>query len=107
MSIGEAASIHASNLKINQTFTAVAVKDGSNATLDFLDISKVDYGLAVFTKKSTYGHAQLAVHKVKFAAVRTSNFVLESPHELSIDDTIRTFTHLPQQLLPVFYAPEE
>jgi hypothetical protein len=107
MSIGEAATITATNLTIKHAFTAIAVKDGSAATLDAINIDDAEYGLAVFTKKSTYGHARLAVHNVKFTAIRTLNFVLESTHELSIDDTIRTFTHLPQQLLPVFYPPEE
>ncbi len=106
-SIGEGAIITAKNLTINNTFTAIAVKDGSSANIHAVNITNAEYGLAVFTKKSTYGNASLVVHDVNFTAVRKQNFVLESPHKLTVNGSIQAFTHLPRQLLPVFYPPEE
>ncbi|WP_367389527.1 CotH kinase family protein [Lewinella sp. LCG006] len=106
-SVGEASTLRARHLTITNAFTAVAVKDGSSADFHITEISHTQYGLAVFTKKTTYGRARLSISDVNFTAIKKQNFVLESPHELSINDTIQSFTHLPLELLPVFYPPVE
>ena len=95
ISVGEASKLKASNIKISESGTGVASKDGSFSELENISFNEIEYfPLMAYMKKPIYGPASLKVDKVKFQD-RTQKFgVAQERNNLEINGNSITPTFL-------------
>lgn len=77
ISVGEASDVHLYSGWVNGAVIGVASKDLSNLEIDFISLANVGTGFTVFQKKSTFGPAEIIVHKHEMENVKRPFLVEE------------------------------
>jgi len=92
ISIGEESNVSLENIKISggelgKGYIGIASKDKSIVVIKNIELSNLQYGLAVYEKKSEFGPASLEAFEVKFYNVE-NNHIVEKNSNLLIDGLI-------------------
>ena len=77
ISVGEDSEVHLYSGWVNGAVIGVASKDLSNLEIDHISLSDVGTGFTVFQKKSTFGPAEIIVHKHEMENVKRPFLVEE------------------------------
>jgi hypothetical protein len=92
ISVGEISNLSIENVNIfgdtlNSTYIGIASKDNSQVVIKNSQFSNVQYGFAVYQKKSEYGPAKITSSNTSILNT-SKNHIIEKNSELSIDGAI-------------------
>ncbi len=92
ISVGEDSNVTIENAKINgdklnKGYIGIASKDKSQVFIKNSEISNVEYGLAVYEKKSEFGAASINAININFSNINNS-YIIEKESSLLIDDVM-------------------
>ncbi len=104
VSLGEGSTGHGERILVMDSRIGMAAKDLSEGVFTDVDITRCEYGLAVFQKKPEYGPGRLELKDVSLEDVK-EKYLIEKGSRLIIDDEDRSYTH--ESVKELLYAEVE
>ena len=87
ISVGENSTVNVFSCEINNGFIGIGSKDKSKTFIQEINLSNLNYGLAIYEKKSEYGPAIMISESTMFNSV-DKNYILDRGSSLTLDGTI-------------------